>query len=380
LAEEARSILQSKDVLVARTSRKRVAVDLPQPVDASAVVSKRMRSVDVAANADSAAVDSKKVRPVGKALNSSSSCADNTNSSSSSSSSCADGVCSVASASAGNGGPVDVTILFTGIQGEPKLVSKIPGAALVEDATRAPLVVVVGPELKRTPKLMTAINSGSAAVVHVNWLHDCASAGKYIDPFSNAKGAAPGTNYIVRDQAKETEWGFNMQQLLRSCALNAQVTRRPGVYRSCAVLVVGEGVCGSTAPPETDMRAIVESGEGVWIPPAPLGSTAASIKKFVAHVNQYCSTNEPCTLILVSNDAQAERTIKVLESAAGKILLDLVRHVSPVPAPQTRTQKAKKTDTLDRCTPVRIYSTELLFRAVFTRTLNFADYIIAELD
>jgi hypothetical protein len=136
------------------------------------------------------------------------------------------------------------------------------GAVIVDDPHAATHLVTSAVTFRRTPKLMIAINIGIPAVVTEEWLTASARAKRPVDP-------AP---YTVRPAEKEREWGFTMPASLAA----AQSGRR--VLDGCHVYVTS-GVCGvkeNKVPPADELKAIVESGGGVWV------ETAAAWKKLVS--------------------------------------------------------------------------------------------------
>jgi pSer/pThr/pTyr-binding forkhead associated (FHA) protein len=152
-----------------------------------------------------------------------------------------------------------IRILFTGIEVDKdlqKYVDKI-GASIVTSPTTATHVITL-PMLKRTPKLMIALNSGAKYVVHLKWLEDSAKAGQPIDIDLNS---ARGRSYIVVDKAKEKLWGFSMISTLQTISQGMCCGNVFANY----LFFITKGVCESVAPPSVEMRAIIESGGGQWL-------------------------------------------------------------------------------------------------------------------
>ena len=151
-----------------------------------------------------------------------------------------------------------VRILFTGGVAKDDfeaLAGKI-GATVVDDPRTASHVVTC-PDLKRTPKLLVALNSGVRFVVQPSWLTDSAKKGAPL-PISSLK-----SKYIVRDRKKEALWGFSMEATL-------SVPRGPrgrgsAVFQGYGFCYQVEGVTEEKVPSEAEMRPIVESGGGQWL-------------------------------------------------------------------------------------------------------------------
>ena len=91
------------------------------------------------------------------------------------------------------------------------LAGKIAGAVVVEDAATASHVIL-GEELKRTPNLLVALNSGAKYVVTLSWLRDSSKKGGPVQIPSLDK-----SKYIVRDKKKEALWGFRCGSGLLDC-------------------------------------------------------------------------------------------------------------------------------------------------------------------
>ena len=111
-----------------------------------------------------------------------------------------------------------VRILFTALPEDliskkdaEMLAGKIAGAVVVEDAALASHVIL-GEELKRTPNLLVALNSGAKYVVTLSWLRDSSKKGGPVQIPSLDK-----SKYIVRDKKKEALWGFRCGSGLLDC-------------------------------------------------------------------------------------------------------------------------------------------------------------------
>lgn len=144
-------------------------------------------------------------------------------------------------------------IIFTGIPKEEAMAKKI-NAEVVDDP-RVATHMIVGEELKRTPKLLIAINSGVRYIVHLRWLEDSCKRGKPLDITTLQ------SKYIVHDKKKEQLWGFEMEHTLSlsrgiGCA---------GVFAGYRYFYYIDGVTEERVPPSEEMKAIIESGNGMWL-------------------------------------------------------------------------------------------------------------------
>lgn len=155
-------------------------------------------------------------------------------------------------------------------------------------------------ELKRTPKLMMAMNSGVRYIVTEQWLQDCIKAGNAVDVVEGEDlqqmdeqiralaadvtvtadsavfdelrrrytASLDKSRYLLRDADKEKLWNFNMPSTLArlriSHTLRGVRGSKEGVFSGYGVYVTG-GICGKTAPSAEEMQQIVESGDGIWI-------------------------------------------------------------------------------------------------------------------
>ena len=173
----------------------------------------------------------------------------------------------------------DVRIIFSGIEPESELVKAIPGAVEVVDPSTATHLILGSKKgerkmmtatsspgaksvLLRTPKLMLAINAGIKYVVCFEWLLDSASA-KSALPIDVSTSEGEGVGYLVRDEDRQTLYGFDMRGTLAT----AEQRREAGgsnVFANLAIYCTA-GVCGVSAPSEAEMAKIIESGSGVWL-------------------------------------------------------------------------------------------------------------------
>ena len=131
-----------------------------------------------------------------------------------------------------------------------ELCSKINGL-LVDDPVLA-THVIVGNEIKRTPKLMAAMNAGAPYILRFDWLRDSAAKGRAIALTPSAL-----RKYVANDAPKEKLWG--------STILNTIMKPRNGLLFRDIGFIITHGVCGNRAPPEPDMRLIIYSGGGRFL-------------------------------------------------------------------------------------------------------------------
>lgn len=180
----------------------------------------------------------------------------------------------------------EVRILFTKVDDAPylKAIKSLPNASITSDATVATHCVTL-PELKRTPKLMVALNCGVKYVVTEQWIKDCVKAKALVEVVKPAD-AAPAKKskknvastvddaradaellkqlqsspYLVQDADKEKLWGFSM-------ATTLSIPRNPAGAKlfDKMCFFCTKGVCGETAPPADEMATIILSGGGIWL-------------------------------------------------------------------------------------------------------------------
>jgi hypothetical protein len=177
-----------------------------------------------------------------------------------------------------------VRVMFTKVEDGPYLkgLKSLPHVSVVADATEATHCVTLS-ELKRTPKLMVALNCGAQYVVTEQWAKDCVKSKSVVDVVSAEHAAVqkgsklpkdldPRVNpelyqqllsspYIVHDAEKEKLWKFSLAATL------AIPRHQPGERKLFEGLCFfcTKGVCGETAPPADELCAIIESGGGVWL-------------------------------------------------------------------------------------------------------------------
>jgi hypothetical protein len=177
-----------------------------------------------------------------------------------------------------------VRVMFTKVEDGPYLkgLKSLPHVSVVADATEATHCVTLS-ELKRTPKLMVALNCGAQYVVTEQWAKDCVKSKSVVDVVSAEHAAGkkgsklpkdldPRVNaelyqqllsspYIVHDAEKEKLWKFSLAATL------AIPRHQPGERKLFEGLCFfcTKGVCGETAPPADELCAIIESGGGVWL-------------------------------------------------------------------------------------------------------------------
>ena len=188
--------------------------------------------------------------------------------------------------------------------------------------------------LKRTPKLLIALNSGISCVVGLDYLEHCLSSGELLpvdvmaNPPSKASSTAKATKtaktskaskatgkgdksdknskegdssegnaYLVCDKEREKKWHFSLLETLQSNAsafpakslpyllststskdsggileeAGEAPTETTGVFSSYRVYVYPE-ILGKACPTEEETRQLVSSGGGEWLQKMPLKS------------------------------------------------------------------------------------------------------------
>ena len=165
-----------------------------------------------------------------------------------------------------------------------KAIKGFPNTSVTSDATVATHCVTL-PELKRTPKLMVALNCGVKYVVTEQWIKDCVKAKALVEvvkpadaaPAKKAKKSSAtvveddradpelvkqlqASPYIVQDADKEKLWGFSMATTLAIPRNTHAVKLFEKMCFFCT-----KGVCGETAPPADELSTIIQSGGGVWL-------------------------------------------------------------------------------------------------------------------
>jgi hypothetical protein len=169
-----------------------------------------------------------------------------------------------------------------GVEADDRLqrfVAKIGGTIIADLADMAGVThVVTDGSLKRTPKLLVALNLGACYVVGVKWLEDSAKqTPPHPLPISLQPGSAPSvvsptpkkgrgkggrgasvSSYLVQDREKEKKWApFTLVDTLRHNYQRAT----GGLFAGMGIFIASD-VFGRQAPSREEMRLIVESGGG----------------------------------------------------------------------------------------------------------------------
>lgn len=156
-------------------------------------------------------------------------------------------------------GECQIRVLMTGVVVTPrhkKMIRAIRGDFIenVNDSATATHVIAGDDEtsLRRTPKLMIGICQTSN-IVHVNWLIQSAKA----------RMALPCNDYLLlNDREAEKKFGFSMRKTLRrGDELRQKGESLLGGYS----VYICKGVAGNKAPPEEELRLIVEGAGGTWL-------------------------------------------------------------------------------------------------------------------
>ena len=136
------------------------------------------------------------------------------------------------------------------------MLASIGGELLehIEDAATATHVIAGDDEtsLRRTPKLMIGI-CRTSKVVHMNWLIQSAKA----------REALPCNDFLLlNDKEAEAKYDFKMRASLQRGdklrSKNRFLLSGYGVY-------VCSGVAGNKAPPEEELKLIVDAAGGKWL-------------------------------------------------------------------------------------------------------------------
>lgn len=136
------------------------------------------------------------------------------------------------------------------------MLKKINGVLLesVESAHTATHVIVTdgtGP-IRRTPKLMIAF-CRTCNIVTLDWLVQSARVG-------NALPCAPF--FALGDEKAEKQYNFSLEKTI--ARIQANLKNETYLLSGRAVYVC-KGVAGNKAPPENELRLIVEAAGGTWL-------------------------------------------------------------------------------------------------------------------
>jgi hypothetical protein len=164
-------------------------------------------------------------------------------------------------------------VMFSGIEPLPALAKRI-GATIVDEPSVATHVVTMDNTIKRTVKLMTALNRGVLFVVGEKWLQDSAKAGKPV-----AITDLASSPYIVTDAAREHQWGFRLSDTLALPRGPRSGSNGRLVFADLLFYFTPAVFKSDRVPPQADMRAVVESGGGTWLESLPKASSSSSGKK-----------------------------------------------------------------------------------------------------
>lgn len=230
----------------------------------------------------------------------------------------------------------EIRILFTKVDDAPylKFIKTLPRASVTSDATIATHCVTLA-ELKRTPKLMVALNCGVKYVVTEQWMKDCVKAKALVDVVTEG-GAAPAKKskksdtavvqdpradaglsqqllaspYIVKDAEKEKLWGFSMATTL---SIPRNVPTATQLFDKMSFFCT-KGVCGETAPPADELRAIIESGGGHWLASLDewgqhASGSAKSAKAKPAATGDSATDGEVHTLVVISHPTVVKKEV-----------------------------------------------------------------------
>ncbi len=293
-----------------------------------------------------------------------------------------------------------VRIVFSGIEPESQLVEAIPGAVEVDKPTLATHLVLGSKErrkkkktkpmsspgsetaLVRTPKLLVAINTGVQYVVCLEWLVDSAAA-KQALPIEVSTSEGEGVGYLVSDEDKQSQYGFDMRNTLATAKQRQQAGGKSSIFANLAVYCTEE-VCGVCAPKEADMAGIIESGGGVWLgaggdletqdgAPMPL--------RWLERLQVLQVSPESVQIVILSTEA-ALQTHSTSQSAAtspdraGRGKRSAPDSETEVTLPPSLDAFLKRTSPATHCSQVlvsslhgRVMSPEFIYRSVLRQTL-----------
>ncbi|GKY93110.1 hypothetical protein MPSEU_000279200 [Mayamaea pseudoterrestris] len=192
----------------------------------------------------------------------------------------------------------EVRIIATKVQltnKQLKMIDKIPGASWItetEHAHEATHVIASDgkQQLKRTPKLMIALNK-TPNIVTLDWFTECAKKGAVL----------PCDTFLVNDKRAEKEYDFVMNETLD------RITEH--LENGIAVLTgkhvyVCKGVAGNKAPKEDEFKCIVEAAGGEWLPNL---KTRSGIQKEDVIIITNCDSTEEAKQTKVTAVASAIR-------------------------------------------------------------------------
>ena len=138
------------------------------------------------------------------------------------------------------------------------------GLAGVYNATH--LVVGDSHTLKRTAKLLIAINRGVYAVVGVEWLQKSVEAQKALPEFTTSD-ISMSDSFIVHDKEKEKQWSFSLRNVL----IQRRISGVGSLLANCSIYVL-PSICGHSAPTEDEFRHIITSAGGNFISSSDLST------------------------------------------------------------------------------------------------------------
>jgi hypothetical protein len=151
-------------------------------------------------------------------------------------------------------GPIHV--IFSGIESKAfeTKIRKLKGVSIVQDAKDATHVITTSP-LKRTVKLMVAINSGCKYVLSTSWL----------DKISASPSPSKSCDlHSIKDAEREAAWGCSLTDTLTTARRQVAGGKNMLPLFGCRIFVL-DGVFGKKAPDETEFREIVSTAAGELI-------------------------------------------------------------------------------------------------------------------
>lgn len=299
-----------------------------------------------------------------------------------------------------------IYLMFTKLEESAyqRYLRRLPQVSVTSDARLATHIVTTT-ELKRTPKLLVALNSRVRFILTDCWLIESAKQQAPIDLLPSASWktlentsadtaeayceALQHCPYLVQDREKEQLWQFQLAETLTR--IRFVPAEKRAIFQNVAFFVT-EGIFGTLAPSNVEMRSIIDSAGGVlcddlakfWrAQEQPLLQNSTSISTAAG------ALEEPVPLISKRQRRMTESksTSTVREKQHRQELVDtgllaqlrsrcmvVISHatVAKEQLPRDilqRLRRCAQNDAPRVCAP-GIYSIELLFQAVLRQELN----------
>lgn len=174
-----------------------------------------------------------------------------------------------------------IYLMFTKLEESAfqRYLRRLPQITVTNDPRLATHILTT-PELKRTPKLLVALNHRVRYVVKEEWLIDSAKSQHPLplvpttipvmstdnDPIQRQIKAYASTmrqcKYMVRDEDKEALWRFQLAETL--ARIRFIPTEERHIFQQIAFYIT-DGIFGNTAPSQAETKSIIESAGGVLL-------------------------------------------------------------------------------------------------------------------